>query len=128
MARYRRVNLVVYWGRWADARGGVGPFSATCATRVEGGAPCLLPETIRFPSMQRQALRGVWGESRKISVLPPRALPAPARTACVLAASTSESEAAGGGAQHVLEAAAVRMLMPARQESMPGALLNAASC
>ena len=22
-----RAMLVVYWGRWADARGGVGPFS-----------------------------------------------------------------------------------------------------
>lgn len=31
-------TLVCYWGRWADARGGVGPFSATCVTRVEGGA------------------------------------------------------------------------------------------
>lgn len=29
--------LVVYWGRWADARGGVGPFSQTCVARMEGG-------------------------------------------------------------------------------------------
>lgn len=35
--------LVVYWGRWADATGGVGPFSRTCIARVEGGAPGLLP-------------------------------------------------------------------------------------
>src|SRR5690606_2900595 len=28
--------LVVYWGRWADARGGVGRFSRTCVARVEG--------------------------------------------------------------------------------------------
>jgi hypothetical protein len=33
--------LVVYWGRWADARGGVGPFSKTCVARVEGGAYAL---------------------------------------------------------------------------------------
>jgi hypothetical protein len=31
--------LVVYWGRWADARGGFGPFSKTCVARVEGGVP-----------------------------------------------------------------------------------------
>ena len=28
--------LVVYWGRWADAKGDVGPFSETCIARVEG--------------------------------------------------------------------------------------------
>lgn len=28
--------LVVYWGRWADARGRVGRFSKTCTARVEG--------------------------------------------------------------------------------------------
>jgi hypothetical protein len=28
--------LVVYWARWADAKGNVGPFSATCRARVEG--------------------------------------------------------------------------------------------
>jgi hypothetical protein len=28
--------LVVYWGRWADAKGNVGPFSATLRTRAEG--------------------------------------------------------------------------------------------
>jgi hypothetical protein len=28
--------LVVYWARWADARGNVGPFSKTCVARVEG--------------------------------------------------------------------------------------------
>ncbi len=30
--------VVCYWGRWADASGGVGPFSRTCVARVEGGA------------------------------------------------------------------------------------------
>lgn len=29
--------LVVYWARWADAKGNVGPFSQTCITRTEGG-------------------------------------------------------------------------------------------
>ena len=28
--------LVVYWGRWADKHGKVGPFSQTCQARVEG--------------------------------------------------------------------------------------------
>jgi hypothetical protein len=28
--------LVVYWARWADAKGNVGPFSATLRTRAEG--------------------------------------------------------------------------------------------
>jgi hypothetical protein len=27
---------VVYWARWADAKGNVGPFSQTCVTHVEG--------------------------------------------------------------------------------------------
>ncbi len=29
--------LVVYWARWADAKGEVGPISKTCRARVEGG-------------------------------------------------------------------------------------------
>jgi hypothetical protein len=29
--------LVVYWARWADAQGNVGPFSQTCIARPEGG-------------------------------------------------------------------------------------------
>jgi hypothetical protein len=28
---------VLYWGRWADSAGGVGPFGATCAAWIEGG-------------------------------------------------------------------------------------------
>ena len=31
--------LVVYWGRWADAVGNVGPWSATVVSRVEGHSP-----------------------------------------------------------------------------------------
>lgn len=37
--------LVCYWGRWADARGGTGPFSKTCVAKVEGGA-FALPEPV----------------------------------------------------------------------------------
>ncbi len=32
----RRPMKVVYWARWADATGGVGPWSKTCVARVEG--------------------------------------------------------------------------------------------
>jgi hypothetical protein len=33
---------VVYWGRWADASGNVGPFSATAVAWIEGGSHHLL--------------------------------------------------------------------------------------
>ena len=56
-------RLVVYWARWADARGGVGPFSKTCVARVEGGA---LPELV-YLGATRPALASV---SRKIEPLP----------------------------------------------------------
>jgi hypothetical protein len=32
-------RLVVYWARWADAKGNVGKWSAVCQTRVEGWKP-----------------------------------------------------------------------------------------
>ncbi|MGB7159019.1 MAG: hypothetical protein WBD40_13200, partial [Tepidisphaeraceae bacterium] len=28
--------LIVYWGRWAGSNNDMGPWSATCATRIEG--------------------------------------------------------------------------------------------
>jgi hypothetical protein len=34
---------VVYWGRWADSTGEVGPFSATAVAWIEGGSHQLLP-------------------------------------------------------------------------------------
>jgi hypothetical protein len=34
---------VVYWARWADTQGNVGPFSATAAGWIEGGSHALLP-------------------------------------------------------------------------------------
>jgi hypothetical protein len=34
---------VVYWGRWADSSGEVGPISATCVAWVEGGTDRFLP-------------------------------------------------------------------------------------
>ncbi len=40
---------ILYWGRWADSAGGVGPFSATCAGWIEGGSHHHLPGA---PAMQ----------------------------------------------------------------------------
>jgi hypothetical protein len=34
---------VVYWGRWADSLGNVGPFSATAVAWIEGGSNAFLP-------------------------------------------------------------------------------------
>ena len=34
---------VLYWGRWADSAGNVGPFSATAAGWIEGGSHRMLP-------------------------------------------------------------------------------------
>jgi hypothetical protein len=34
---------VVYWARWADSVGNVGPFSATAAAWIEGGSHACLP-------------------------------------------------------------------------------------
>src|SRR5690242_90192 len=34
---------VVYWGRWADSVGNVGPFSATTVGWIEGGTHHALP-------------------------------------------------------------------------------------
>ncbi len=60
--------LVCYWGRWADARGGVGPFSKTCVAKVEGSA-FALPEPVYLGRAPRKLTSGV---SRKVE---PRAFP-----------------------------------------------------
>jgi len=94
--------LVCYWGRWADARGGTGPFSKTCVARVEGGA-FALPEPV-YVGGHRPQLGGA-SVSRKIE---PRAFPM--------------LEAAVAGAQHELlcESVQVRVTRPEPR------LLNAA--
>jgi hypothetical protein len=38
--------LVVYWARWADTKGNVGPFSKTCEARVEGWSSSTPPESL----------------------------------------------------------------------------------
>jgi hypothetical protein len=42
---------VVYWGRWADSSGAVGPFSATAAAWIEGGSHHYLPGGIGLKSI-----------------------------------------------------------------------------
>ena len=39
---------VIYWGRWADSIGNVGPFSATAVAWIEGGSHGQLPGGIDF--------------------------------------------------------------------------------
>ena len=39
---------VVYWARWADSVGNVGPFSATAVAWIEGGSHALLPGGVGF--------------------------------------------------------------------------------
>jgi hypothetical protein len=38
---------VVYWARWADSVGNVGPFSKTAAAWIEGGSQAWLPGAVR---------------------------------------------------------------------------------
>ena len=46
--------MIVYWGRWADAIGNVGPWSKTITTRIEGYWPHAVgPHFIGGPKPQR---------------------------------------------------------------------------
>jgi len=71
--------LVCYWGRWADASGGVGPFSQTCVARVEGGAPGMTAHAQPgLPGAQREQVRvtQVVGQLESmVAVMPEYALP-----------------------------------------------------
>jgi hypothetical protein len=44
---------VVYWGRWADKQGNVGPFSATAVAWIEGGSQPHLPGSVMMRWGQR---------------------------------------------------------------------------
>jgi len=53
---------VVYWGRWADSSGNVGPFSKTVAAWIEGGSHHLMGarfnrtfEPVRMPLLEARA-------------------------------------------------------------------------
>lgn len=51
--------LVVYWGRWADAKGRVGRFSRTCTARVEGwtqNARPALPQGSESPRIETKVV------------------------------------------------------------------------
>lgn len=51
--------LVVYWGRWADAKGRVGRFSKTCTARVEGwtqNARPALPQGSESPRIETKVV------------------------------------------------------------------------
>ncbi len=47
---------VVYWGRWADSTGGVGPFSATAVAWIEGGSDQWLPGGVRMAAPGSKAI------------------------------------------------------------------------
>lgn len=49
--------IVCYWGRWADASGGVGPFSQTCVTRMEGGPELYGRAGYGLPGAQHEQIR-----------------------------------------------------------------------
>jgi len=61
---------VVYWGRWADAKGKWGPFSEVCTARLEGGNPRALPQTLREAAVKITDVR-----VRYIYVQAPHLLP-----------------------------------------------------
>lgn len=77
--------LVVYWGRWADARGGVGPFSKTCVARVEGDQ-LALPGAQRMPVFDERHRRknvvghlpewsnGKYAVYQEVHILPPQSM------------------------------------------------------
>jgi hypothetical protein len=65
---------VVYWGRWADSAGNVGPFSATAAAWIEGGTHHMLAPAIGWGNKQvpvtehAPALPGPAGREESYSV------------------------------------------------------------
>ncbi|MGI9013504.1 MAG: hypothetical protein ACR2GY_04555 [Phycisphaerales bacterium] len=56
---------VVYWGRWADAKGNVGPFSKTVSAWVEGG----------HYFTPKVALNGQGGHPKYVEIIEPKQLP-----------------------------------------------------
>ncbi len=68
----REPMMVVYWGRWADAVGNVGPFCATVVSRVEGWTGTMLS----CASFASKASDG--GRGPKVIEQDPSAPPTPA--------------------------------------------------
>jgi len=79
---------VVYWGRWADSSGNVGPFSNTVTAWIEGGSHHLMGPQFnkRFEPQMMPLLEGGANEGDGLFA------------------------ALMGGSQHLLEAATVRLL------------------
>jgi hypothetical protein len=68
---------VVYWGRWADSTGNVGPFSATVAGWIEGGSRNGLPGSAaqywgRPPKLPEEELREPVESTISVTVLQAR--------------------------------------------------------
>lgn len=61
--------LVVYWGRWADATGGVGPFSQPCVAQVENDLRHCLPGYSRPPQLPRSGIPGAHGHHDELRVV-----------------------------------------------------------
>jgi hypothetical protein len=67
---------VIYWGRWADSTGNVGPFSATAAAWIEGGSAHSLPGGVgmtvpgaRKPAALIETAATAGGREQTINVL-----------------------------------------------------------
>lgn len=64
--------LVVYWGRWADATGSVGPFCGTVVSRIEGWSPHteapVFGSNKRAPILEDATASGPAGRERRYSV------------------------------------------------------------
>jgi hypothetical protein len=98
--------LVVYWARWADAKGNTGPFSETCVARVEGWTAPALPAG---PAARRRGgpvLEAQGVEAKYIFIVPPREL-------------TGSVEGEGENAAAALTALGKRLLEAAPGMAMP---------
>jgi len=104
--------LVVFWARWADARGNVGPFSATLRTRAEGwggvaATPLLgpLPEVKQLASDPKYVTTIT--QLREIEqVRVERMLPSQSEAATTQAITQSDATQRGGGSLPQLPSAA----------------------
>jgi hypothetical protein len=103
---------IVYWGRWADAKGGFGPFSETCVACVEGAAELLGMREAPMLGAKREQIRvtQVVGQIEgKVMFVGQRALPSVSAEASRLLP--------GAGARKVLESArpSEERLLPSMQ-------------
>jgi hypothetical protein len=95
---------VIYWGRWADSSGNVGPFSATAVAWIEGGSSRFLPGGVGMavPGLPKEELMlenaaAPAGRERTISVM------------------VLEAQYQSFHPQHLVQPAAQLASMPARE-------------